>query len=272
MRRSSTAGRRRRTGNGRAELGSALAAAGAGLVLYSNHRFGVGLTHDSIHYIAAARNLVAGRGLVGFDGTSYVDFPPLFPLLSVSVMAWSEPVFALLVLLMVMTLARGFEGSRVQGARWFGGCLLLLGLLGALACLQRYAGTFVVAGVALVLARRFARGRGPRGFLPAAALLVLLVYALALSVLTLWVGVGPFTRMLAPLYPLAVLAVLATIEEGFKDSRARGFKRRRAALLAVACAWLAYPVSRLAWLIPQWRQKGVGVYDAVEWQELEIVG
>ncbi|MBN2537276.1 hypothetical protein JXB37_03255, partial [candidate division WOR-3 bacterium] len=77
-----------------------------------------------------------------------------FPLLSVSVMAWSEPVFALLVLLMVMASTRGFEDSRVQGSRWFSGRLLLLGLLGALACLQRYAGTFVVAGVAAALLLR----------------------------------------------------------------------------------------------------------------------
>jgi hypothetical protein len=431
-----------------------LALAGTGLVLYSNHRFGVGLTHDSIHYIAAARNLAAGRGLVGFDGTPYVDFPPLFPLLlaapaglgldplvgarllnalvfglivlcggllfrrvlrstalalagtaallvgfpllTVSVMAWSEPLFALLVLLMVMVLAKGrdegAEGHRHRATGW--GDVLLLGMLGALACLQRYAGAFVVAGVALalllkptgvnhrgteieepghgrgptftrragaaavfvlvalaplvawlvrnaavkgtwsgprpepffsfgqsfvvsaqavlewfvpwianhllgwlsvvvvlagaagvgaLLVLRRRRDRGPRGFAPVAAFIILLVYALALSLLTLRVGVGPFTRMLAPFYPLAILAVLAAIEGPRSEVRSQDAEFRAAeperkgkralhvALLVLAFGWLAYPASRLAWLMPQWQENGVGVYDAVEWQELGIV-
>ena len=58
-------------------LTAAIAALGAALVLGRVLPFGVRLTPDSAHYIAAARSLLAGEGLLGFDGSP----SPLYPLL-----------------------------------------------------------------------------------------------------------------------------------------------------------------------------------------------
>ncbi len=67
------------------------------------------------------------------------------PLLVVSSMAWSEPVFILLAVLFVLCLAR-FS----QTTSWTS--LLMLSALAALACLQRYAGlSFIVTGAVAIL-------------------------------------------------------------------------------------------------------------------------
>ena len=62
-------------------LPGALAALGAGLVLAYDVTWGVALHWDSTQYIAAARNLLAGNGFHQFNGTPYVWWPPLYPLL-----------------------------------------------------------------------------------------------------------------------------------------------------------------------------------------------
>jgi 4-amino-4-deoxy-L-arabinose transferase-like glycosyltransferase len=396
-----------------------LAVAAAGLVLTANHRFGVGLTHDSVHYISAARSLASGEGLLGFDGELLVDFPPLFsallaapgafgldpvvtarflnalvfgvivfvagqlmlrqfrsrllavvgtaavltafPLITVSVMAWTEPLFALFILLLAWLLAR----FAVSGRRSF---FVAACVLAALACLLRYAGVFVVASSALALLaimrgaslrRRFGhalvlaltaavplaawllhnsltRGTfaGPRPepfftfwqsmvvsseavlewyvpwlvaqwlkwgsllvVLPTTAgiallvgrrlrdeadtavrfqsvcLLVLLVYGAALSFLTLRMGIGPFTRMLAPFSTLSLLVVFGVLDHTAARLGERWRRPRLASGLAalLGLLWLAYPVTRLAWVMPKWLEHGVGVYDATEWRELSIV-
>ena len=396
-----------------------LALAGALLVLFANHRFGVGLTHDSVHYISAARSLASGEGLVGFDGELLVDFPPLlpallavpgllgldpsvaarflnalvfglivfvagrlmlayfrsrfialagtaavltaFPLITVSVMAWTEPLFALLVLLLAWSLARfARTGSRFS--------LVTACVLGAMACLLRYAGVFVVVAGALALlalprrksfGRRFGQAllfglaaaaplvvwflhnQAVRGtfagtrqepfftfwqsmvvsseavlewYLPwrvaqwlkwgsllvvlpmtagfsfllfrrlrdeadagarlqSVCLLFLLVYGAALSFLTLRMGIGPFTRMLAPFSTLSLLVAFGALDHAAVALACRWHRPRLVPTLAVLLGllWLAYPVSRLAWVMPKWLEHGVGVYDATEWRELSIV-
>ena len=62
-------------------LPGALAALGAGLVLAYEVTWGVALSWDSTQYIAAARNLLASNGFHQFNGTPYVWWPPLYPLL-----------------------------------------------------------------------------------------------------------------------------------------------------------------------------------------------
>lgn len=49
-------------------------------MLFSTSRYGIGLAPDSAQYLAAARSLAAGKGFVSFDGSPYVAWPPLFPL------------------------------------------------------------------------------------------------------------------------------------------------------------------------------------------------
>jgi uncharacterized membrane protein YeaQ/YmgE (transglycosylase-associated protein family) len=53
--------------------------AATALVLFNTSRYGVGLVPDSANYVSAARSLLAGRSLLCFDATPFVNWPPLFP-------------------------------------------------------------------------------------------------------------------------------------------------------------------------------------------------
>lgn len=66
------------------------------------------------------------------------------PLLTVSIMTWSEPVFIVLALSFVLCLARFLQGPSL---RW----LLSAAALGALACLQRYVGVVLIAAGSLLI-------------------------------------------------------------------------------------------------------------------------
>ncbi len=167
--------------------------------LIATSPFGSGLSPDSIGYIAAARNLVAGKGFSWYNGSPMDLWPPLYPtllaivdrifemdalqsvrivnalvfgliiyftgrlffkyltsfpllailgtiyvllsnsLFSVSVMAWSEPLFILFVILFLFSLDT-YEEDKTSFAMT---CLLAI-----LACLTRYSGvTFIMSGI-----------------------------------------------------------------------------------------------------------------------------
>lgn len=57
------------------------AALGAALVLARGIRYGVGLSYDSIGYLAVARHLLDGNGFLTFDWGPYAIGPPFYPLL-----------------------------------------------------------------------------------------------------------------------------------------------------------------------------------------------
>ncbi len=63
----------------------ALGVLGAALILLREANHGVGLTWDSGSYISVARNLLAGDGLLEWNGTRYQGAAPLFPLLLAAV-------------------------------------------------------------------------------------------------------------------------------------------------------------------------------------------
>jgi len=66
-------------------------------------------------------------------------------MLRVSVYAWTEPLFALLVILFMFNMTTFLKNSRLK-------YLLIAGVYAALACLQRYVGiAIVMAGVAMIL-------------------------------------------------------------------------------------------------------------------------
>ena len=53
---------------------------GAGLVLARQATYGALLNLDAVAYVAVARSLLAGDGLVGYGGDVYITWPPLYPL------------------------------------------------------------------------------------------------------------------------------------------------------------------------------------------------
>lgn len=52
---------------------------GAGIVMMSTSRYGAGLSPDSVHYIATARHISAGDGVISYTGNPVVVWPPLYP-------------------------------------------------------------------------------------------------------------------------------------------------------------------------------------------------
>lgn len=48
------------------------------LALIATSQYGIGLSADSVTYLAGAQNIAAGRGYVNFDGAPILAFPPLF--------------------------------------------------------------------------------------------------------------------------------------------------------------------------------------------------
>jgi hypothetical protein len=53
-----------------------------GLVLwFSISKLGLGLSTDSVHLLFAGTNLAAGRGLISFDSSTVLEWPPLYPAL-----------------------------------------------------------------------------------------------------------------------------------------------------------------------------------------------
>ena len=58
-----------------------LGALAAALILLRQINYGVGLMHDSLIYLAAARNLASGNGLVFHTGEPLATWAPLFPAL-----------------------------------------------------------------------------------------------------------------------------------------------------------------------------------------------
>ena len=59
-----------------------LSIAGIIVVLVATHRYGgAGIDPDSVDYIACARNLLSGIGLLDHEGLPFTKWPPLFPLL-----------------------------------------------------------------------------------------------------------------------------------------------------------------------------------------------
>ncbi|MHC1738878.1 MAG: ArnT family glycosyltransferase [Ignavibacteriaceae bacterium] len=60
-----------------------LGATGGIVLILLINSYGVGLTPDSVAYISVARNILNGRGFIGFDGSHFLLQPPLYPILLV---------------------------------------------------------------------------------------------------------------------------------------------------------------------------------------------
>ena len=108
----------------------AIAALGVALMLGRAFTFGATLSPDSAQYIAAARNLLSGEGLLRIDGQPSIAWPPLYPLLLAAAslgrfdpLAVAGPLNAVLFGLTVFTAGR-YLRHRLESrflAAW--GCL-----------------------------------------------------------------------------------------------------------------------------------------------------
>jgi len=65
-------------------------------IFWSSSRYGLGLSPDSAGYIAAARNLMAGHGVIIADGSPLILQPPLYPttVAAVSILSGMDPLAA----------------------------------------------------------------------------------------------------------------------------------------------------------------------------------
>ena len=110
---------------------AAAAALGAGLVLLRQARYGPGMGWDAVNYITAARNLLAGEGLVDLHGP-LVSWPPLYPtllaaggLFGLDPHAVAGPLNAVLFGLTVLVAGRWLRRHLHSRFLWLWGCLAL---------------------------------------------------------------------------------------------------------------------------------------------------
>ena len=115
----------------RSWLGPALlvmiALVGAAHLWLRTGEYGLGLTNDSLHYLAAAESAADGKGLQNAAGGSFLLFPPLYPLVLAGISRLGiEPVvaaqlvnivaFGLLILLAGFWLRRRVKYGLIAGA------------------------------------------------------------------------------------------------------------------------------------------------------------
>lgn len=161
------------------------------LVLARTATWGVGLSADSAAYIAVARNLIAGNGFLNFNGSPYVEWPPLYPLLLAAFGAFSDPAA---VAAPLNALAHGLTvfvvGSHLSHRLGFrfglaaAGALMLCIPLAALAARALSDSLFLLWVVlALTSASRFLTEGGVRAF-------SCMALCSALACLTRYVGVA----------------------------------------------------------------------------------
>ncbi len=103
------------------------------MVISATSLYGPGLTSDSVSYISTARNIASGAGFNRFDGTPFIAWPPLYPIvLSISGLLGGDVTFF----------------SRVLGGILFG-AIVFLSILLAEKVLNSRAYAFI-AGVVVI--------------------------------------------------------------------------------------------------------------------------
>ena len=132
---------------------AAAAALGAGLVFLRLVSYGPGMPGDAVNYVAAARNLLVGDGLVGWSDEPLAT-PPLYPLLlagggrlfGLDPYVVVGPLNVVVFGITVLVAARWLRGRLQSRFLWLWGCLSI-----ALALPLVEAASFAMADSALVL-------------------------------------------------------------------------------------------------------------------------
>jgi hypothetical protein len=198
------------------------------------------LSQDSAFYISAARNLLAGRGLTCFDGTLFVAWPPLFPL---------------------MLAGFGWLGIEPTSGAWFvntlafGLVVFLTGILLARSVRDR---TLVALGTVAVM-------MSPSFFNTAIVVWTEPVFALLLALLALFLGRFSVRCRMLDFIPIVVLTALAPLQRyiGMAVIPAAALAilterelpvRRRVAYSVVLCLLSSLPIG--LWLARNLRLSG----------------
>lgn len=151
------------------------------LVMAASSKHGLGADPDSVAYLSAADNVLAGRGLMLYDGAPFLSWPPFYPWLLAAVSAIG---------------LTSQEAARYLHAGIFSGIILLAG-----AWLARHlqnAGLFIVGLLAILLAR-------PLVFISVFILSEQLFLLLVMGLLSILATPAPMNRLRG----LAVAVLLA---------------------------------------------------------------
>jgi hypothetical protein len=190
-----------------------LSIVGAGLIFFPTRSFGLGISYDSVEYIAVANNILNGIGAIGFGGAHLVHQPLLYPavLSALSYISGNDPSFSanwLNVLLFCATI-------------YFTGLLLLRNLHSPLLA---FIATAVMI-VAIPLLKVYFMAWSEPLFITLTALYLLQVETyltkkdrFSLSMLALVVGLAALTRYIGIVLILTgVISILFLRDGGFRE-------------------------------------------------------
>ena len=191
---------------------AAAAALGAGLVLLRQASYGPGMGVDAGFYIVAARNLLAGNGLVGLGGYPLVSWPPLYPamlagggLFGLDPYAFAGPLNAVLFGLTVLVAGWWLRRHLRSRFLWLWGCLsiaLALPLTEIASCAMSESAFILFVTLALTQIDVHLRGGGRASLIRAAGFS-------ALACLTRYMGVS----VILAVVPLLLAARVAPREK-----------------------------------------------------------
>ena len=220
-----------------------LALAGAGLVLLSTARYGIGSdSWDSVIFLDVARNLVSGKGFVFHDGSPLVLWPPLYSMLLALIgfatrlepAVFAHLVNAVLFALVICLSARLFQTGSRQTTIYsvLGVCAVLLSipLSGVYAMAWSECLFIPLVLLYLVFAQRYWDSGGMLS-------LAVMTISTALACLTRYIGVV--------LVPAGVLTIILATRVSFKTRFTHAF----------AFAVLS-PVPLGLWLVRNYRLTG----------------
>ncbi len=88
---------------------------GAGWLWFAMSRHGIGLSPDSVGYLAVAQHLLEGKGFLSYRGEPFVLQPPLYPLViaTISFLLGSTPATSALLLNLLLFIAVAYLSGRL---------------------------------------------------------------------------------------------------------------------------------------------------------------
>ncbi|HCY74482.1 MAG TPA: hypothetical protein DHV28_01045 [Ignavibacteriales bacterium] len=162
-------------------------------IILTTINFGLGLSPDSIAYLATSNNLLIGKGFISFDAQPLVEWPPLYSTLIYSfsyTFSISTPVSALLlnVLLFGMTI---YHFGMILAKSLFPKSLIIVGLLFVIFSIPVFGVSIWMWSEILFITITLLFFRSLDSYLEKANLirLIMLVIITSLAILTRYIGI-----------------------------------------------------------------------------------